>query len=154
MTDPSDCGTSPRQGPLTAIADPQTRIQFLRFVVIGILNTAFAYLVFAALMLAGIGSVAALLASAAASIAFNFQTISRLVFRSSGRMWRFVAIYAALLAIDWAALREFSVIGVPEIWAQAGLALPIAIASFVLQKLLVFDLPHGHPPPGKPRERG
>lgn len=152
MTDPPDCNAGPRQGGFITLADPQTRVQFLRFVAIGVLNTAFAYLVFAGLMLAGIGAAAALLASAAASIAFNFQTISRLVFRSSGRIWRFVAIYAALLAIDWAALREFSAFGVPEIWAQAGLALPIAVASFVLQKLFVFDLP-GRPLPSKPGGR-
>ncbi len=111
---------------------------FLRFAAVGLLNTAFGYAVFAALVLAGVGGGPALIVATLAGVAFNFQTSRRLVFRSGGRSLRFVVVYAALLALNLASLRVMRALGLPDLGAQAILALPFAALSFVGQKIFVF----------------
>jgi putative flippase GtrA len=110
----------------------------LRFGLVGLLNTGFGYAAFAALVLLGAGPLAALIGAAAAGVAFNFQTSRRLVFRADGSGWRFVALYVAVLGLNWAALHAAAQLGVPNLAAQAVLAVPAAALSFVGQKKLVF----------------
>ncbi len=117
----------------------------LRFGIVGVLNTAFGYVVFAALVLAGLASAVALVLSTAISVAFNFQTSRRLVFRANGRWLRFLLVYAVVLAIDWTMLRFARIHGVSELTAQLVLALPLAALSFVGQRLFVFDASAGEP---------
>lgn len=112
--------------------------QPLRFLVVGLLNTAFGYLAFAALTLAGAGPGAALAAAAAASAVFNFQTSRRLVFRTRGRWVLFLATYLVLLAGNWGALQVARMHGLPQLEAQALLCLPIAALSYICQKTFVF----------------
>jgi putative flippase GtrA len=111
---------------------------FLRFGLVGLLNAAFGYTVFALLVLAGIWPGVALVGSTIAGVAFNFQTSRRLVFRASGRALRFVAVYVVVLAANWAALRALQWCGLPDLESQALLTLPIAALSFVGQQVFVF----------------
>ncbi len=117
-------------------------VLFARFVGVGLLNTAFGYGVFAALVLAGGWPGAALVVATVAGVAFNFQTTRRLVFRTDGRgrVVRFVLVYGLTLAINWLALRLLRALGVPALGAQAALALPMAALSFVFQRALVFNV--------------
>jgi putative flippase GtrA len=110
----------------------------LRFLVVGVLNTAFGYMVFATLMLLGAAPGLALVAAAAAGAAFNFQTLRRLVFRKKGRWVRFLATYVVLLGLNWGALRLARMYGVSEIYAQALLSLPVAALSYLCHKVFVF----------------
>jgi len=110
----------------------------LRFGLAGLANTAFGYAVFATLLALGATPLAALVLGTLAGAAFNFQTSSRLVFRSSGRALRFLAAYAAVLALNWAALRAAHHAGLNNFEAQALLSLPIAGISFVAQRFFVF----------------
>jgi putative flippase GtrA len=109
-----------------------------RFLLVGVINTAFGYLAFAALTLMGAGSGVALIAAAAISIAFNFQTSRRLVFRTRGRWAPFLATYLFVLAGNWEALQLARMHGLPQLEAQALLCLPIAALSYVCQKRFVF----------------
>jgi putative flippase GtrA len=110
----------------------------LRFGLAGLLNTAFGYAVFAALIFAGAGPFLALTLATLGGVAFNFQTSRRLVFRAEGGRVRFVAAYAAVLLLNWAALRLLRHAGLPSLQAQALLALPVAATSFAAQRLFVF----------------
>jgi putative flippase GtrA len=110
---------------------------FLRFAAAGLLNTLFGYAIFAGLLLLGVNQLAALILAAAAGTLFNFQT-SRLVFRSRGRALRFVAVYAAVLALNWSGLRAAVHFGLAPLPAQALLCLPVATLSFIGQKFFVF----------------
>jgi len=110
----------------------------LRFGVVGLLNTAIGYAVFALFILVGLGQAPALMLSTIASVAFNFQTSRRLVFRAQGRWMRFVLVYVIVFALDWALLHVARRYGVRELGAQLVLALPLAALSFVCQRAFVF----------------
>lgn len=131
-----------RTGSPVLLTPPRIKaaLLFLRFGVVGLLNTAFGYAVFAAVLLAGAGPFAAIVAATLAGVAFNFQTSRRLVFRSGtrGRLARFLAVYAGVLALNWVVLRALRDLGVPDLQAQALIALPLAAVSFLGQMLFVF----------------
>jgi len=116
---------------------PRSRV-WLRFGLVGLVNTGFGYTVFAILVLAGIWPGVALIGTMAAAVAFNFQTSRRLVFRSNGSVLRFVAVYIVVLAVNWATLRLLQWYGLTDLEAQAFLTLPVAVASFVGQRHFVF----------------
>jgi putative flippase GtrA len=111
----------------------------IRFGLVGLLNTAFGYCVFAGLVVFGLRSGFALVLATLAGAAFNFQTSRHLVFRNRARKLRFVAVYVLVLALNWLSLRGLQRLGLSRLAVQALLALPIAAASFVLQRLYVFD---------------
>jgi putative flippase GtrA len=111
---------------------------WLRFGLVGLLNTAFGYLVFALLVHITMWPSVALALSAAAGTAFNFQTSRRLVFHTRGDALRFVAVYAFVLVLNWICLRGLHACGLSDLYAQALLTLPIATLSFVCQRHFVF----------------
>ncbi len=113
----------------------------LRFGLVGVLNTAFGCAVFAGLMLSGAGWTGALIGSTVAGVAFNFMTSRRLVFRTDGRLARFIALYAGLLTLNWLALGMASGTGLPYPAAQTILVIlviPFAELSFFCQRQFVF----------------
>jgi putative flippase GtrA len=110
----------------------------LRFGLAGLLNTAFGYCAFAIFIFLKFLPFAALTLATILGVAFNFQTSKRLVFRSGGRAARFVLVYAAVLLLNWAALRALQRLGLGPLAAQALLVLPFAVISFLAQKQLVF----------------
>jgi len=114
---------------------------FLRFGLAGLVNAGFGYTVFALLVLAGAWPGAALVGATIAGVAFNFQTSRYLVFRSSGRVLRFVAVYVAVLALNWVTLRALQWCGLPDLVSQALLTLPMAAAAFLGQQTFVFGQP-------------
>lgn len=116
----------------------ESLLLLFRFGAVGILNTAFGYVVFAAFVLAGTPHTPALALSTIAGVAFNFQTSRRLVFHTAGRVLRFVGVYCVAFALNLAALSRLAELGVPALLAQAMLALPIAVVSFLAQKNFVF----------------
>ncbi len=111
---------------------------WLRFGVVGLLNAGFGYTVFALLVLAGLWSGAALVVTMVVAVGFNFQTSRQLVFRSNGRVLRFVAVYGVVLVLNWAALRVLRWCGLHDLESQALLTLPIAAVSFLCQQRFVF----------------
>jgi len=128
-------------GAASPLADPQAWLLFLRFGLVGALNTAFGYAVFAALVLTGAWPGVALVVANTAGFLFNFQTSRKLVFRAGGRRWRFAVLYCAVLALNWVALRLLHGFGFPPLSAQGLLVLPVAALSFLGQRIFVFSLP-------------
>ena len=114
--------------------------RLVRFGAVGVLNTAFSYGVFATLILAGLHPLPALVLNTVASLAFNFQTSRRLVFRSgaTGRLPRFLLVYAVIIGLNWLALHALGNAGIPPLYAQAALVIPIAALSYLGQHLFVF----------------
>jgi putative flippase GtrA len=123
-----------------AVERPARVKLFVRFGIVGLLNTAFSYLLFVGFVLVGIWPGPSLILAAMLGIAFNFQTAKRLVFLSKGnRRWvRFALIYAGVLALDWLLLRIARELGINELVAQFWLVLPLAGLSFLCQSAFVF----------------
>lgn len=114
--------------------------QFLMFVLVGLLNTAFGYGVFALLIWAGGRYQAALVVSTIAGVVFNFRTTGRWVFVN--RRWavlpRFFAGYAIILGINIVALGGLIGLGLSSYAGQA-VSLPfLVILSFIINKFMVF----------------
>jgi putative flippase GtrA len=119
---------------------PLARSRFARFLAVGLLNTAFGYACFAALLWAGLHYTLALLLATVAGVLFNFKTIGALVFGSSNArlLWRFVLVYALIYTANVTSLALLQRAGLHALAAQAALLLPLAVASFLLNRRFVF----------------
>lgn len=114
--------------------------QFVVFLLVGVLNTAFGYGCFALLVYAGLHYGVAALISTVLGVLFNFRTIGRLVFRSRDNrlLGRFVGVYVVVYAINLLALRAGQATGLGPYWTGALLLLPLALLSYYLQGRFVF----------------
>lgn len=114
--------------------------QLLRFGIVGLINTAVSYAIFAVLIVINTGPLMALIGTTVLSLAFNYQTSRRLVFRirTQGQILRFLAVYAVVVGVNWMGLRTLASFGIPELAGQAMMVLPIALISFAGQSMFVF----------------
>lgn len=116
------------------------RSKFIRFLLVGGLNTAFGYGVYALLILLGVPYPLAVFLSTAAGVLFNFKTYGTLVFgsRDNRLLGRFIAVYALIYVLNLIPLAWAKRNGVSLIVAGAVVALPMAAISFVLNRRFVF----------------
>lgn len=115
-------------------------IPFFRFLVVGGLNTAFGYGVFALFILVGVHYAIAALLSTVLGILFNFKTTGILVFRShdNALIAKFFAVYGVTYAIGVLVLKVFKALGVHVLVTAAVTVLPMAALSFLLMRWFVF----------------
>lgn len=115
-------------------------MQFVRFLVIGLLNTLFGYGCFVLLLYLGLHYALALLIATVIGILFNFMTTGRLVFRSDANhlLLRFVGVYLAVYTVNVAGLKALSQLGWSGYMSGAVLLLPVAALSYFLNKKFVF----------------
>jgi len=116
--------------------------QFLRFLVVGGVNTLFGYSVFAVLVFVGMAPMPALVLTYVAGILFNFYTTRTFVFGAApatvSSFLRFVAAYGVIYLFNVALYKAMEGAGAGALAAQA-LCLPVvAVFSFFLFKLHVF----------------
>jgi putative flippase GtrA len=116
------------------------RSKFIRFLLVGGLNTAFGYGVYALLILLNVPYPLAVFLSTAAGVLFNFKTYGTLVFgsRDNRLLWRFIAVYALIYVLNLIPLAWAKRNGVSLIVAGAVVALPMAAISFLLNRRFVF----------------
>lgn len=119
------------------------RQQFLRFLVVGAVNTAFGYGVFALLAWLGLSYPAAIGVATVAGIAFNFQSTGRLVFGGApvSRLARFIAVYAVVYLLNLLAVAGLLRLGLNVYAANAVAILPLAAIAYMLQRTFVFTPP-------------
>ncbi|MBC1196654.1 GtrA family protein [Microcystis aeruginosa BLCCF158] len=120
--------------------------RFVRFLLVGVINTLFGYFSFATLILIGLDYKLAALLATILGVLFNFQTTGRLVFGSKNNklIFRFVLVYVVTFLLNVEVLRIVDAIdiGIEQktkmLIAGAILLLPMAVISFILMKLFVF----------------
>ena len=124
---------------LSVRADPR----LLRFLLVGTLNAAFGYGIFALLVWLGLPYPAAIGLATVLGIAFNFQSTGRLVFGGAplSRLARFVAVYAVVYLLNVAAVAALLHLGLNVYAANALVLLPLALIAFMLQRTFVFPAP-------------
>ena len=90
------------EGPELEVNNLQINSTFIRYLLVGAVNTAFGYSVFALLIFIGWHYSIALFFATVAGIFFNFQTFGILVFRKRDwrLIWKFLAVYGILYGIN------------------------------------------------------
>ena len=114
--------------------------QFVRFLIVGGLNTAIGYGIYAILILLGLVPELALLMATIIGIVVNYFTTGRMVFRNRGNglFFKFMSVYAVMYVLNAVALRGLLLAGIAPLIAQA-IILPVtAIATFFVFRKLVF----------------
>jgi putative flippase GtrA len=115
-------------------------LEGVRFVLVGGVNTAFSYAIYAAFIFIGAGYALASAASMAGGILFSYKTTRSLVFLGANRgsLLRFVACYALVYAFAVLLLEVLGSFGVDPYVSGLIVAVPGAVLSFSLMKLFVF----------------
>ncbi len=126
------------------------RVRFLRFLLVGVLNTVFGYAVFATFILLGIHYALAAFLGTLLAIAFNFKTTGTIVFRSHDNrlILRFFCVYAITYVVGIAVLKTFKSFGIHVLVTAAVTTLPMAALSFLLMRWFVFGA--NSPGPAEP----
>ncbi|MES2945722.1 MAG: GtrA family protein [Pseudomonadota bacterium] len=116
----------------------------MRFLLVGVMNTAFGYGLFALLTWLGLAYPVAIGLASLGGIAFNFQSIGRLVFKKGAplsRMGRFAAVYAVVYGVNIGGVAAFLHFGLNVYLANALMILPLALLAYLLQQKFVFTAP-------------
>ena len=114
--------------------------RFVRFLIVGGLNTVVGYALFAGLVLAGLQPELALWIATVLGVIFNFMTTGSLVFRNrqKGRIFRFIGVYVVVYLMNAGALRYLLSIGVNPLISQLFLLPVVAITTFFALRSFVF----------------
>lgn len=114
---------------------------FVKFILVGILNTAFGYLAFALLLFAGLHYTLAVILSTVAGILFNFKTTGVIVFKNNNNklIFKFVAVYALTCTIGIIILRLAELSHLNLYFAGLVSTGICAVIAFLLNKNWVFN---------------
>jgi|SRR5208283_2308815 len=116
--------------------------RFIRFILVGILNTGFCYSLYALLIFLGLRFDLAILIATILGVLFNFKTTGTLVFnnRQKNLILRYFGAYSIIYLLNvllvWLMLKS----DISSYLAQA-FAMPVlAVLSYVLQRDFVFKM--------------
>jgi putative flippase GtrA len=114
--------------------------EWIRFILVGAINTAFSYGVYASAIYVGAGYALASAVSMIAGVLFSYQTTGGLVFRraAGGSLSRFVACYVFVYIFSVILLAQMDAAGINPYLSGILVAVPAALVSYLLLKLLVF----------------
>jgi putative flippase GtrA len=114
--------------------------QLLRFLLVGGLNTAVGYAIFAVLVWVGLPFPLAIGLATVLGVAFNFQSTGRLVFGGApmSQLGRFVGVYVVVYLLNIGAVALLLDAGLNVYMANALVILPLALIAFALQRRFVF----------------
>jgi putative flippase GtrA len=116
------------------------RMRWLRFVIVGSVNTSFSYGVYALLLWAGLPFILANLGSLVLGILFSFRTQGRLVFgsRDNRRFFHFVVCWGMIWVVNILLIAGLIQLGFDAYLAGLLALLPVTALSYLVQKLIVF----------------
>lgn len=116
------------------------RTRFLRYLVVGGINTAFGFGAYALLLALGLHYTLAVGLSTALGILFNFMTTGRLVFGNAraGAIPRFIGVYGLLYLLNIAGIALLKLLGASDL-TGGFLMLPVAaLIGYLLNARFVF----------------
>lgn len=115
-------------------------MQFIKFILVGILNTIFGYGLWALLIYIGLHYALAVVLSTILSVLFNFKTTGYLVFKNKDNklLWKFVHIYILTTCLSILGLKCATIANINLYLAGFFLTGIMAIISFLMQKYYVF----------------
>lgn len=115
--------------------------QFIRFLIVGILNTAFGYGVYTLFLFLGIQYQIASLAALICGILFSFNTQRKFVFTSTkkGLFIRFVLCWVCIYLLNIYLIGQCMAFGFDAYVSGAIAIIPITLSSYILQRFVVFN---------------
>lgn len=124
-------------------ADAATLRRFIRFVIVGVANTAFGYGLYALLVVASAPPQVALFLSFFIGVLWNYFTTARFVFQVSGfgRLPAYAACYIFVYALNAGTLHVAISSGMAPLIAQAILTPVAAVLTFVLVSFVMREKP-------------
>lgn len=138
MTRPTTIGAG--GGHAAAVAAPRLDRRFLKFLLVGGLNTVFGYGVYALLLFLGLHYAVAILCSTVLGVLFNFNTYGRLVFGSHDHrlIVRYLGFHASLYVLGVWIVKALRALGINPYLGYALLLPFVAASSFLVMKRYVF----------------
>lgn len=118
-----------------------TSNKFIKFLLVGGLNTIFGYSAYAFLIFIGLHYTLAVLVGMIFGVFFNFFTTGRLVFKNSKNhlIFKFFGTSIIIYFLNIGFLRIFDLYKCNMYIAGIILLLPMAIIAFILNKKFVFE---------------
>lgn len=115
--------------------------RLIKFGLVGILNTAFGYLLFATLVWLTDGPKLSLLVATVVGVLFNFMTTGRLVFYSRGfkMLLPFVLAYGVVYLVNACALDSLIWLGIRAELAQLFCLPFVAFLAYFINARFVFE---------------
>lgn len=113
---------------------------FVKFILVGVLNTAFGYMAYALLLFLGLHYTLAVVLSTIAGVLFNFKTTGTIVFKNNNNklIFKFVAVYAITTTLGIIILRMAELARINLYLAGLVSTGICAIIAFLLNKNWVF----------------
>ena len=114
---------------------------FLRYLIIGGINTLFGYGAFSFLLYLGLHYAFASFLATCAGVLFNFNTTGRIVFKNNNQrlLFRFLMVSSLLYLINIALLKLMVIYTINLYLGSAATILPMAFLAYLLNKKLVFN---------------
>jgi putative flippase GtrA len=114
---------------------------FLRYLIIGGINTLFGYGIFALLLYLGLHYALASFLAICAGILFNFNTTGRIVFKNSNHrlLFQFLIVYSIIYLINVLLLKLMVMYAINLYLGSATTVLPMAFLAYLLNKKFVFN---------------
>lgn len=114
--------------------------RFFRFLLVGIVNTAFSYLVYASMLFIGFNYAISNLIALMTGLLFSFRAQSHFVFRNSNNrlLGRFIICWAGIYIVNLLLIRLGLGLGLNAYISGALSMPPIAVLAYLAQKRFVF----------------
>lgn len=126
---------------MTCVKGDIIRFTFVRFVLVGVLNTIFGAAVYSVALFVGCSYVVATLISNVLGVIFNFKTIGTMVFDSHDNrlIWKFVICYVLAFLLQLLLIKLLlTVTPLNKYWCGY-IAMPmVALFSYFFQKDFVY----------------
>lgn len=119
------------------------RPQFVRFLIVGCMNTAFSYGLYAVFLWFGLNYALANGLALVLSLLVSFRSQGAFVFRNRDprRLPRFIAVWLGIYLFNVALIAFLIRLGYSAYVAGAIALVPVTLLSYILQKFAVFGSP-------------
>lgn len=121
-------------------------VRFVRFLAVGVLNTAFGYSVYALMLWSGVSYWLAAGIATVAGVLFNFKSTGSIVFHSNEnwRIARFLVVYVIVYGTNVLGLAGLLRVGVDAYMGGLLMLLPLALLAYLLNARYVFPDEKAH----------
>ncbi|WP_442947651.1 GtrA family protein [Nostoc sp.] len=114
--------------------------RFIRFLIVGGINTLFGYSIFSLLIILNFRYEIAALISTICGVLFNFKTTGVIVFKNKNNtlIFKFIGVYTIIYLLQVFLLKQLLAYKINLFIAEALILLPLALVSYILNKIFVF----------------